>query len=243
MSDLRITKYGKDEGEVQAGERVQYTVIVDNLGPSYAPGASIKDILSSSGEFTIENFASDRPRRARRTTRRPARTRVEYRFDCTLDEPLETLAADGDPNPGRWIVTYDLVANEQQDINNTATATSDALDPDESNNQAHVLHEITASADLEISKTDDTDPVVAGEALDYTIDVTNNGVSTAENVVVVDTLPLEVSIDQHLAAGQRALRGGSVGAGQPGGHMPPRHDGRGRDADDHDRHAGGPRRA
>ena len=44
-------------------------------------------------------------------------------------------------------------------------------------------------ADLSIIKSDSPDPVTAGGALTYTITVTNNGPSTASNVVVTDTIP------------------------------------------------------
>ena len=47
----------------------------------------------------------------------------------------------------------------------------------------------TPAADLVVTKYDDLDPMTAGTVLTYTIVVTNNGPSTAENVVITDTLP------------------------------------------------------
>jgi uncharacterized repeat protein (TIGR01451 family) len=44
-------------------------------------------------------------------------------------------------------------------------------------------------ADLSINKSDSPDPVIAGNQLDYTIGLHNNGPSDATNVVVTDTLP------------------------------------------------------
>ena len=46
--------------------------------------------------------------------------------------------------------------------------------------------------DLVISKSDSPDPVVAGDQLNYTIFVRNDGPSQATNVVVTDMLPVEV---------------------------------------------------
>ncbi len=51
----------------------------------------------------------------------------------------------------------------------------------------------TPVVDLSIVKTDSVDPVIAGEALTYTLVVTNSGPSPATNVSVVDTLPTGVS--------------------------------------------------
>jgi uncharacterized repeat protein (TIGR01451 family) len=48
-------------------------------------------------------------------------------------------------------------------------------------------------ADLSIVKTDNADPVVAGNTLSYTVVVNNAGPNTAENVVVTDTLPAGVT--------------------------------------------------
>lgn len=48
-------------------------------------------------------------------------------------------------------------------------------------------------ADLSISKTASSDPVVAGTLLTYTISVNNAGPTAATNIVVTDTLPAEVT--------------------------------------------------
>lgn len=53
---------------------------------------------------------------------------------------------------------------------------------------------ILRSADLEITKSDAPDPVVAGTALTYQINVTNHGPSGALSVAVVDTLPAGVTL-------------------------------------------------
>ena len=52
---------------------------------------------------------------------------------------------------------------------------------------------IVNTADLEITKSDNPDPVVAGGQLVYTITVENNGPDIALDVVVTDTLPSEVT--------------------------------------------------
>jgi uncharacterized repeat protein (TIGR01451 family) len=61
---------------------------------------------------------------------------------------------------------------------------------------ATVCTDVQPSTDLEITKSDDPDPVGPGSPdrqLLYTLVYTNNGPSAAENVVVTDTLPPEVT--------------------------------------------------
>ena len=83
----------------EAGERVQYTIIVDNLGPSFAPSAAIKDVLSSSGEFTIENFDSDRGASCTPDNPPTGTHTSVYRFDCTLDELARDAGGRRRPEP------------------------------------------------------------------------------------------------------------------------------------------------
>ena len=53
---------------------------------------------------------------------------------------------------------------------------------------------VQATADLMISKSDDVDPVVAGNNLVYTVSVTNSGPSDAQDVVISDSLPAGVTL-------------------------------------------------
>jgi len=69
----------------------------------------------------------------------------------------------------------------------TISDTTDLTDTDE------ITTSVQAFADLAVSKTDDPDPVVPGSLLTYTLRVINNGPNDAENVVVTDTLPTEVT--------------------------------------------------
>ncbi|HET6594988.1 MAG TPA: hypothetical protein VFG81_05165 [Anaerolineales bacterium] len=51
----------------------------------------------------------------------------------------------------------------------------------------------TTDADLSVTKSDSPDPVVQGDQLTYTINVTNNGPATANGITVTDTLDANTS--------------------------------------------------
>ncbi len=53
----------------------------------------------------------------------------------------------------------------------------------------------SAPTDLSITKTDSVDPVIAGNQLTYTCTVQNFGPGDAEDVIVTDTLPSDVTFD------------------------------------------------
>ena len=56
-------------------------------------------------------------------------------------------------------------------------------------NDVFVNDQAGTSADLSIAKADAPDPVLVGQALTYTLTVTNNGPSPATGVTLSDTLP------------------------------------------------------
>jgi uncharacterized repeat protein (TIGR01451 family) len=60
---------------------------------------------------------------------------------------------------------------------------------------ALVCFNCAVAADLEITKSDSPDPVVAGTPLTYLIEVTNHGPDDTSGVVVTDSLPPEVTFD------------------------------------------------
>src|SRR6266404_2963325 len=76
-------------------------------------------------------------------------------------------------------------------ISNTATVASPS-DKNAANNTAAVTTNVTSlppSADLQIAKTDDPNPVAAGRDVTYTLSVYNAGPSSAQSVTVTDPVP------------------------------------------------------
>ncbi len=240
-SDLKVTKFGKNDGVVRAGDILTYTVIVDNLGPSWAHEVAVKDVLQTAGKFDLIDIQSDRnavckvliagdtptkydlPATPWPVTAPvpplPAVGGIDQRVevDCNLTPALRVLKANGPQNAGRWILTMRVRARQAQDVNNVAYVTDNGIskrladDPDLSNNMAMVEHEIIDVADLSVTKTalgqvvtgcsaneptigTAANKVTAGLELEYTITVTNNGPSDAENVQLYDRLPPGVVI-------------------------------------------------
>jgi uncharacterized repeat protein (TIGR01451 family) len=60
------------------------------------------------------------------------------------------------------------------------------------------------SADVSVIKTDNPDPVQAGQQLTYTVTVTNSGPGPAHDVIVTDTLPAGVTFNSASAACSQA---------------------------------------
>jgi uncharacterized repeat protein (TIGR01451 family) len=204
-ADLKVTKYGKPDGEVRAGEELEYWVVVDNLGPGYAHDVVIYDLISSDGEFELwwGDYNGDGEQYSCQVSGNCdcfdgwCECYQDASLTCRLNHPLPVM---GPYSPGRWLLKVWVEAYEDQSINNLARVVSSDFDPDLSNNEAIAEHEITAVADLWLGKEawgeilvgceGETEPwedqVAAGGMLEYTIWVDNLGPSTAENVVVED---------------------------------------------------------
>ena len=81
-------------------------------------------------------------------------------------------------------------------LTNTATVNGRTFDLDPPDNTGSDTISVTAQADLGIVKnrTGDPDPIVAGESITYTLDVTNFGPSTSRaNIVVTDPIPAQTT--------------------------------------------------
>ncbi|OZA13666.1 MAG: hypothetical protein B7Y02_05680, partial [Rhodobacterales bacterium 17-64-5] len=106
---------------------------------------------------------------------------------------------------------------------NTARAISSAVaDRDLDNNADSATFDVEARADVTVTKADSPDPVAAGQNLTYVITAQNpaSGLSSAEDVTIVDTLPADVtflsatpstgSCSTLLVAGQTTVAGDQV---------------------------------
>jgi len=204
-ADLKVTKFGKPDGQVRAGDELEYWVVVDNLGPGYAHEVVLRDLISSDGAFELW-WGEDDGDGDEYSCQVYGDCYCEgdwcdcyedVRLTCRLDDPLPVMTPD---DAGRWLLKVWVEAQEQQSINNLARVVSHDFDPDLSNNEAFAEHDITAVADLELNKIAEGEVLVgcegetelwenevaAGGMLYYTLQIYNDGPSEAENVVVED---------------------------------------------------------
>jgi uncharacterized repeat protein (TIGR01451 family) len=219
MADLSVTKFGEPDGEVNAGDELTYTVIVENNGPSYARDVLVQDLFRSDDSFELLLVTSSRNADCEPTS-------GVFHMKMDLECELWRLEVKDEENPGRWILTYVVKATSKQSINNVAEVRSQEPDPDLSNNSAEVQYQVNPVTDLSVAIAAKgevqvngqpagtvsmaTDQVTAGRSVEYVVTVKNDGVSTAENVVLEDVLPVEVTLTSIVASS------GSCSAGLPG---------------------------
>jgi uncharacterized repeat protein (TIGR01451 family) len=177
-ADLEISK-ADDPDPVIAGTALTYTIQVTNNGPSVASGVTVTDTLPT--DITFDSYSAS-----------------QGTFDDATGVWSAGNLADGASASLSLFVTVNPDA--QATLLNSVEVASDDPDPIPGNNTTSEDTTVETEADLEISKADDPDPVIAGTALTYTIQVTNNGPSDASGVIVTDTLPTDITFDSYSAS-------------------------------------------
>ena len=168
-ADLSISK-ADDPDPVLVGDVLTYTLAVTNDGPSTSTAVALTDALPSS--VALVSVTST------------AGTCTESGGGVTCS--LGSLAV------GETVTsTVVVIPTATGVITNTASVSGDELDPDPSDNTV-TQTTFVSGVDLSIAKTDDPDPVLVGDALTYTLAVTNNGPSISAGVTTTDVLPSSV---------------------------------------------------
>jgi len=170
VSDLRITKVGNPD-PVNAGDTISYLISVTNDGPSDAGSLVITDLLSNALSFAS---ASDGGMLNG--------NEVHWNFPLLKAGEKQRVTLLAKTNP-------DLA--EGSTISNSATAKSNNTDiAVTSGAETTTVH--TKSV-LSVEKVASSSAAVAGGNITYSIKVNNLGPSTAQNLVLTDTLPANVS--------------------------------------------------
>ena len=185
-ADLAIEKTHVDD--FVAGATGVYEFVVNNAGPSDAAApVRITDTLPDG--LTYDSS-----------------TDVEGTWTCSAAGQDVTCDLTGDLAAGDQAVVritvdidpdLDLV---RAPLTNTARVTSPTTDPNPGNNVDSDITNVDAVVDLAIAKTH-TGTAVAGENVDFTLTVTNNGPSSTPGpVVVTDAVPAGTSTSRPRAA-------------------------------------------
>ncbi|MCP4168020.1 MAG: DUF11 domain-containing protein, partial [Chloroflexi bacterium] len=198
LAELRLTKETIPDPLV-AGELVTYTILVENLGPSISRQVQVIDVLPNEVSFV-------------------STTTTQGTCAGTL-----CLLNDIPPNQSVTITLVGRIDSSTPDdtiLTNSATVNSQTLEPGLEPNNDSVSNFVDALASLRIEKRDLFDPVAPDENLIYFIVVTNTGPSDAENLVVTDQLPPEVTYVSNTDSCVETLPGvltcslGTLGAGE-----------------------------
>ncbi|MEM7474590.1 MAG: SdrD B-like domain-containing protein [Planctomycetota bacterium] len=176
--DLAVTKVD-DIDPINRGATLTYTMVVTNNGPSAATNVQLNDTLPTGLTFVSASSTQG-------TVNNPTAGSSSFSVD------IGSLNASG---TATVTVTATVDNNAPSTVSNTATVTSDQqnFESDTTNNSATQATSINDGVDLVMTKIDSADPVIAGNQLTYTMQVTNNGAVTANNVQFSDPLPAGVT--------------------------------------------------
>jgi uncharacterized repeat protein (TIGR01451 family) len=173
LVNLSITKSDTPD-PVVAGQPLTYTLLVRNDGPSDATGVVVVDDLP--GDVTFVSWVT-------------SQGSVSH-SDGVVTANLGNLAA----GQSATITLNVHVSPAARDtLTNRAHVSANEEEMDDEDNRAEVETTVIVVVDLAITKLDNPDPVVAGQQLTYTLEVSNLGASQATGVTVIDTLPPGVS--------------------------------------------------
>jgi uncharacterized repeat protein (TIGR01451 family) len=177
-ADLSITKTPSVRTVGQNGQ-VLYTLVVKNDGPSDATGVTVTDTPPAG--LTLQSAKG-----ATGTTCAIA----DNKLSCQVGK----LAAGGTT---QVLVTAQTTSAASGELTNRATVTGNEHDPDPKDNTTTTTITVPpppgtppaqSTADLSIVKKASARRIRLGQALTYTIVVTNNGPAAATAVAVTDTL-------------------------------------------------------
>jgi len=183
--DVGIVKTGP--ATVIAGQPMTYTLTVTNYGPVTGGAVTVTDSLPAGMGFTAVNFVSSSS-----NTWSCGESAGTVTCTAAAMDPLEELT-----------VTIDAVApTTGGNILNTASVAiaTPGVDSDSTNNSSSVTTTVQ-TANLTVSKSASSDPVVAGAPFTYTITVANAGTAPASGVSLTDSLPAGVTFQGFTGAG------------------------------------------
>ncbi len=174
VADLSITKVA-DAPQFAAGGLAGFSLVVTNAGPSDAVQTEVGDLFPS--QIVFDPAASD-----------PTCTEIVDPAATYVSCAIGTLPA-GETRTVRVAGRIPPDQAAMDVVNLGAVASAVTGEPNIDDNRSEVTVSIVQSADLVVTKTADAANYAAGGRATYTIGVTNQGPSTASDVVMTDALP------------------------------------------------------
>jgi uncharacterized repeat protein (TIGR01451 family) len=170
LIDLELTKV-VDNSTPNVGEEVTFTVAVENQGPSDATGVAVRDNLPSGYTFVSSNGAYNDA------------TGIWTIGDLANGASVSLEITASVNATGDYFNVAEVSEANEDDIDSTP----DNDDGDQSEDSAET--DPNPVIDLELDKRINNQFPVIGEEITFTIEVVNQGPSTATGVVVEDKLP------------------------------------------------------
>ncbi|HMF05149.1 MAG TPA: hypothetical protein VKH17_10065, partial [Acidimicrobiia bacterium] len=156
---------------VTAGTNLTYTISATNSGSAPAAGVTVTDAVPGGTSFVS-------------ATPSVGTCTGTSTVTCSLGSIAPSATA-----TVTLVVHVGASVSNGTVITNTASGATSTPESNTTNNSATATTTVTTAADLAVTKTDAPDPVTAGNNITYTITITNNGPSDAQNVVFTDTPP------------------------------------------------------
>jgi uncharacterized repeat protein (TIGR01451 family) len=165
MADLAIAET-VDQSTPQVGDAVTFTIALSNAGPGAATGVQVTDLLPAGLSLV-------------------SATPSQGSFDSTTGLWIVGGLAPGGSQTLQLVAT---VASPAAQTNTAVISHADQFDPSTGNNAASAT-ETPQRADVALTKTVDRATARAGEAVTFTVTVSNNGPGAGTGVQVTDVLP------------------------------------------------------
>ncbi|MCC6616139.1 MAG: DUF11 domain-containing protein [Anaerolineae bacterium] len=188
QSDLELDKAMTSTiAPVTIGDAIQYTLTLTNNGPTTATNVAAVDTIPASVTVGTVTPGTTSVNASATTWTAPTWTIPTIASGETV-----TLVIDGTVNAAGTITNgAEVTASDQPDPDSTVNNNVPTEDDQDSVDTVIIIQ-----SDLELDKamTSTTAPTTVGDAIQYTLTLTNNGPTTATNVAVGDTIPASITV-------------------------------------------------
>jgi uncharacterized repeat protein (TIGR01451 family) len=176
VADLVLTK-SDNADPVGPGANITYTIALNNNGPFDAYDVAVSDALPAGTTFVSATAPAGWTLTTPAVGNSGTVTATKPTFDAE-DAAMFTLV----------VKVGSSVANGTT-LSNTATVSSLTDDPNSATNSDTETTLVNEFADLSVITAASPDPVLAGNDLTYTLEVSNSGPAQADSVTLSDAVP------------------------------------------------------